>query len=99
MSSQRSNYAATFITLNFVLAYVLFSTRPLKNYYKLDHNASPREDISKYGPQAVQKGQITQSTLDVLKRNEACHANSMDHFPFFIGAMVWFPIERTSAYD
>lgn len=88
MSSNTSNYAASLIITNFLLASLIFSARPLKNYLKIDRNIAPREDLSKYGASEVQKGRLSQETLEILKRLEACHANAMEHLPFFIGAMV-----------
>jgi len=90
MSSGTSNYAAGFIITNFLLASLVFSARPIKNYLKIDRNIAPREDLSKYGATEVQKGRLSQETLDVLKRLEACHANAMEHLPFFTGSMVRF---------
>lgn len=88
MSSKTSNYAASLIITNFLLAFLVFSARPLKNYLKIDRNIAPREDLSKYGASEVQKGRLSQETLEILKRLESCHANAMEHLPFFIGAMV-----------
>lgn len=67
----------------------MVSSRPLKQYYGLDHNVNPREDLSKYGQKAVESGKITQKQLNQLKRNEAAHANSVEHFPLFVGAIIW----------
>jgi uncharacterized MAPEG superfamily protein len=41
----------------------------------------------------VQKGKITRTQLERLKRMEAAHANAMEHFPMFVGAVV-----RAAAY-
>jgi len=88
MSSGTSNYAAGFIITNFLLAYIVFSPRPIKAYLKIDRNTAPRDDLSKYGATDVRKGRISQETLEVLKRLEACHANGLEHLPLFIGSMV-----------
>lgn len=55
--------AGYYIIGNFLLSYVLLSTRGLKNYYKIDHNVSPRQDLTKYGQAAVSKGKMTQKQL------------------------------------
>lgn len=44
---------------------------------------APREDLTKYGPQAVKDGKITQKRLDQLKRMEAAGTNSIDGLNFF----------------
>lgn len=36
----------------------------------------------------ISKGRLTQARLDQLKRAEACHANSVEHFPVFAAAMI-----------
>ena len=51
------SHAATYIVFHFLFAYAILSTRLLKQYYGLDHNVSPREDLAKYGPRAVEKRQ------------------------------------------
>ena len=88
MSSETPNYAAGLIITNFLLASIVFSSRPLKAYLKIDRNTAPREDLSKYGAADVQRGIISQATLEMLKRLDACHANAMEHLPFFIGSMA-----------
>ncbi len=88
MSSPTPNYAASLIITNFLLASLIFSARPLKNYLNIDRNVAPRDDLRKYGASEVQKGKISQETLEILMRLEACHANAMEHLPFFIGSMV-----------
>ncbi len=52
----------------------------------LDHNSSPREDLSKYGDAAVQAGKLSRWRLDQLKRMEAAHQNSVEGFTFFVAA-------------
>lgn len=46
------NYAPAFVGFHFLYAYGL-SSRTLKQWYGIDHNASPREDLTKYGETAV----------------------------------------------
>lgn len=81
--------ASGYIIFHFIFAYGILSSRTMKQYYGIDHNVSPREDLVKYGPEAVKSGKITQKQLDRLKRNEGAHANSVEHFPLFVGAMIW----------
>jgi len=65
------------------------STRISKMYYGLDHNATPREDLSKYGEAAVKAGKISQRTLEKLKRQEAAHANAVEGYPFFVASSMF----------
>ncbi|KIX04780.1 uncharacterized protein Z518_05651 [Rhinocladiella mackenziei CBS 650.93] len=74
---------------NFMFAYVFLSSRLLKNSYGIDHNVNPREDITRFGEKAVHDGKITRQQLNMLKRNEAAHANAMEHFPVFIGSTLF----------
>lgn len=73
----------------FLFAYGLLSSRTLKQIYGIDHNVSPREDLNKYGGAAVQSGKITQKQLDMLKRNESAHANSVEHYTLFATSILW----------
>jgi uncharacterized MAPEG superfamily protein len=54
----------------------------------MDHNSSPREDISKYGEQMVRDGKLTQRQLDKAKRWQAAHANAIEGYPFFVASVV-----------
>ncbi|KAH6670801.1 hypothetical protein B0J14DRAFT_597084 [Halenospora varia] len=72
--------AASLLLTNWFIAYIVLSTRFIKHKYRLDHNVCPREDTAKYGPEMVKQGKITQSQLDMVKRWEACHLNSMENF-------------------
>lgn len=71
---------------NWAFAYALTSTRLAKNYYGIDNNVAPREDLSKYGEAAVKAGKISQRTLNRLKRQEAAHANAVEGYPLFVAA-------------
>jgi uncharacterized MAPEG superfamily protein len=79
---------AGYIIFNALWAYTLSSSRAVKVFYKMDNHVSPRADLDKYGPRAVLDGKITQAQLDMLKRNEAAHHNSMEHFPLFAVSLV-----------
>lgn len=81
-------HAPHYLTFHFLFAYALLSSRPWKVAYKIDHNISPRDDLLKYGPLAVQKGRLTQSQLDQIRRVENCHANSTENFPLFVAAVL-----------
>lgn len=86
---QPPNLAPYHALWNFLFAYVILSARFAKMRLKLDHNTNPRLDLTKYGQRAVAEGKVTKAQLDFLHRNESCHANSMEHFPVFIGATVF----------
>ncbi|KIV78884.1 hypothetical protein PV11_06489 [Exophiala sideris] len=88
------NYAPYHAIFNFLSAYVFFSSRFLKNSYGIDHNVNPREDVARFGERAVQEGKITQKQLNLLKRNEALHANAVDHFPMFIGSALFATVAK-----
>jgi len=84
-----TNYSPAFLAFHFIFAYGILSSRTLKQWYGIDHNASPREDLSKHGDAAVQSGKITQKQLDMLRRNEAVHANAVENYTFFVGAVAF----------
>jgi hypothetical protein len=67
-SPQPPCYAATAIISNFMLSYVILSTRYIKRRLKFDHNVNPRTDVAKYGEQMVRDGKITKRQLDRVKR-------------------------------
>ncbi|KAH8884073.1 hypothetical protein GQ53DRAFT_752395 [Thozetella sp. PMI_491] len=82
-----TNYAPAFLGFHFIFAYGVLSSRTLKQYYGLDHNESPREDLAKYGDAAVKSGKITQKQLNMLRRNESAHANAVENYAFFASAL------------
>lgn len=88
------NYAAHHAIFNFVLAYLALSPRTLKQKYRLDHNVSPRDDIARFGEKAVQDGKITREQLNMIKRNDAAHANSMEHYPFFVASILFATVAK-----
>lgn len=81
------NYAPAFLSFHFIWAYGVLSSRTLKQWYGIDHNESPRYDLDKYGADAVASGKITQKQLDMLRRNEAAHANAVENYALFVGAV------------
>ncbi|KAL5334160.1 hypothetical protein BJX70DRAFT_402863 [Aspergillus crustosus] len=76
------------LIFHFFWAYGVLSSRTLKQYYGLDHNSSPREDLTKYGEAAVSSGKITRAQLNMLKRNESAHANSVENYALLVGAVA-----------
>ncbi|CAG8893028.1 unnamed protein product [Penicillium egyptiacum] len=87
--SNTPNYGPIFLTFNFALGYGLLSSRTLKQWYGLDHQVSPREDLTKYGEAAVREGKITRRQLDMLKRNESAHANAVENFPLLVAGVLF----------
>jgi uncharacterized MAPEG superfamily protein len=85
--TQIPNYGPAFLSFHFIWAYGVLSSRTLKQWYGIDHNESPRHDLDKYGNEAVKSGKITQKQLDMLRRNESAHANSVENYAFFVGAI------------
>jgi uncharacterized MAPEG superfamily protein len=83
------NHGPIFLTFNFIFAYGLLSSRTLKQWYGLDHQVSPREDLTKYGEIAVREGKITRRQLDMLKRNESAHANAVENFPLLVAGVLF----------
>lgn len=81
------NYAPAYLTFHFFWAYCALAPRHLKQFYGIDHNVSPREDLNKYGDEAVKSGKISQKTLRMMRRNESAQANSVENYILFVGAM------------
>ena len=52
----------------------------------LDHNASPREDVARYGEAAVRAGKLSRRRLEQVKRMQSAHENSVEGFAFFVAA-------------
>ncbi|KAK5080857.1 hypothetical protein LTR70_009517 [Exophiala xenobiotica] len=96
LGSDAANLAPYHTMFHFVFAYAFLSTRGLKNYLKIDHNVSPREDTSKYGERAVAEGMITRRQLNLLKRNEGAHANSVENFPVFVASTLFATVAGVS---
>lgn len=83
---QPANWAPAFILLNWFYAYCHLSPRFAKMSVGLDHNLSPREDITKYGETAVQGGKLSRQRLDQIKRMQSAHENSVEGFTLFVAA-------------
>jgi uncharacterized MAPEG superfamily protein len=84
-----ANYGPAILGFNFFFAYGLLSSRTLKQFYGLDHNESPREDLAKYGDIAVRDGKITAAQLRMLRRNEAAHANAVENFTLLVASVLF----------
>ncbi|KAJ5444390.1 uncharacterized protein N7458_008262 [Penicillium daleae] len=83
------NYSPFFLGFHFLWAYGVLSSRTLKQWYGIDHQVSPREDLAKYGEAAIREGKMTRKQLDMLKRNEAAHANSVENYPLLVGSLLF----------
>jgi uncharacterized MAPEG superfamily protein len=83
------NYGPSFLIFNFLFAYGVLAPRTLKQYFGIDHNVSPREDLAKYGEAAVRDGKMTRKQLDMLKRNESAHANAVENFPLLVAGLLF----------
>ncbi|KAJ5102000.1 hypothetical protein NUU61_004222 [Penicillium alfredii] len=88
-STSIPNYGPAFLGFHFIYAYGILSSHTLKQWYGIDHQASPREDIAKYGEAAVRDGKLTRKQLDMLKRNEAAHANSVENFTLLVASVLF----------
>lgn len=82
-TSNRFTVPAAFLTWGWAYAYLMLSSRTPKQWYGLDHQGSPREDLAKYGEAAVRDGKLTRTQLGRIQRLEAASANSIDGYAFF----------------
>ena len=82
------NHAGYYIIVHFLLAYVFLSTRGVKFRLGLDHNENPRHDLTNFGEAAVKSGKLTRAQFNAIQRQEAAHQNAVEHFPFFVGAVL-----------
>jgi uncharacterized MAPEG superfamily protein len=89
-----ANYAPYHAMFNFIWAHIITSSRALKLRYGLDHNVNPREDVARFGEKAVQDGKITRQQLNRLKRNEAAHANAIEHYPVFVACILFATVSK-----
>ncbi|KAK3374670.1 hypothetical protein B0H63DRAFT_480718 [Podospora didyma] len=81
------NHAPTFLGFHFLWAYVALASRHLKQWHGIDHQASPRYDLAKYGDAAVKAGKLTQKQLEMIQRCDSAHYNSIDNYVLLVGAM------------
>ena len=89
LESAIPNYGPFFLGFHFLWAYGVLSSRTLKQWYGIDHQESPREDLAKYGEAAIRDGKMTRNQLDMLKRNEAAHANSVENYSLLVGSLLF----------
>ncbi|OAA61415.1 Membrane-associated, eicosanoid/glutathione metabolism (MAPEG) protein [Cordyceps fumosorosea ARSEF 2679] len=90
---------AEYLIANILLSHTFSSARVLKMRFGLDNHISPRADLERFGPRAVLEGRLSQAQLDMLKRNEAAHGNSMDHLPVFAAALILAKVAGLPAAD
>lgn len=83
-----TNHAAAYLTFHFVFAYCVLAPRHMKQFYGLDHNVAPRQDLAQHGEAAVGAGRITRRTLQTMQRVEAAQANSIENYALFAGAVA-----------
>jgi uncharacterized MAPEG superfamily protein len=75
-----SSLAPSLLIFQWLHAYIVLSSRTLKQIHGFDNNISPRDDVTKYGQEMIKKGKITQRDLDRVRRMEAAQANSIESF-------------------
>ncbi|KAK6380016.1 hypothetical protein LTS17_006090 [Exophiala oligosperma] len=89
---------AGFLAWNWAFAYVALSSRPWKQSVGIDHNGSPRQDLTKYAEAAIREGKMTRAQLDRIYRIEAASANSTDGFAFFATSAAFKRLGLWSIY-
>ena len=87
---------AIFLAWNWFYAFGVLSSRTPKQLYGLDHQSSPRQDLNKFGTEAVRAGKITQKQLDQLHRFEAASANSTEGLTLFASSGTYSAKEQCS---
>ena len=74
---------AAFIAWNWFYAYGVLASRTFKQIYGIDNNANPRQDLNRYGADAIRAGKLTQAQLEQIQRVESASANSTEGFILF----------------
>jgi hypothetical protein len=87
---------AGFLAWNWAFAYLALSSRTPKQYFGIDHNGNPRQDLAQHGEAAVREGKMTRAQLDMIQRMEAATANSIDGYTFFAASGKTPPVEARS---
>jgi hypothetical protein len=77
---------AAFLGWNWFYAYGLLSSRTIKQFYGLDHNANPRQDLKKYAEASIKEGKLTQKQVEQIQRFESASANSVEGYTFIVGS-------------
>lgn len=85
--SSITNYTPAFLAFHFIFACGILSSRTLRQYYGIDHMASPRCDLKDFGEDAVRTWKITQRQLEMLKRHESACANAVENYTLLVGAL------------
>jgi len=80
---------AGFLAWNWAFAYLALSSRTPKQYFGIDHNGNPRQDLAQHGEAAVREGKMTRAQLDMIQRMEAATANSIDGYTFFAASVLF----------
>lgn len=81
--TQRFAAPAAFLGWGWLYAYCVLASRTWKQWYGIDHNGSPRQDLSKYADVAVREGKMTRKQVEQIRRVEAASANATEGFTFF----------------
>ncbi|KAK0734636.1 hypothetical protein B0T26DRAFT_635740 [Lasiosphaeria miniovina] len=97
LSTPAHNHAAGLLGFHFVWAYVVLAPRTLKQIHGIDHQASPRYDITLYGAGAVQAGTLTQAQLEMIQRCDSAHYNSVENYALLVGALGLASLARVDA--
>ena len=82
-TSDKFTVSAAFLGWGWFYAYCVLSSRTPKQWYGLDHNGNPRQDLSKYAEAAVREGKLQRKQLEQIQRLEAASANAIDGFTLF----------------
>lgn len=90
---------AAAIAWNWFYAYCVLASRNFKQVYGIDHQGSPRQDLNKYGAEAVKSGKMTQAQLDQIHRVENASANSTEGFILFTASGKLTGTSRKSSFD
>jgi hypothetical protein len=67
-------------------AYGLLSSRTIKQFYGLDNNANPRQDLNKYAEVSIKEGKVTRAQVEQIQRFESASANSVEGYTFIFGS-------------
>jgi hypothetical protein len=88
-SSSRFAAPAAFLGWGWFYAYCVLASRTWKQWYGIDHNGSPRQDLNKYADAAVRDGKLTRKQVEQLKRVEAASANATEGYTLFAASGMY----------
>src|SRR5690349_18738177 len=77
---------AAFLGWGWVYAYCVLASRTWKQWYGIDHNGSPRQDLTKYADIAVREGKMTRAQVEQIRRVEAASANATEGYTLFVAS-------------